>query len=312
MRWTGDPDAPVTARIAALEPSLQRSERRVVATVAENLAAAVECTAQELAARAGVGRASVIRTAQTLGYDGYPQMRVALARELALAPSQEASPDTAIGRLHSAVEQFGRNLPRLTAALTEELVEEFVAAVDTAPRVVVVATGLSAPLGLDLAMRLSSAGRPTEYLPHALAQQISAGSLEPGSVCLVVSGSGVTATSLDSPRRLSSAGRPTEYLPDARAQQISAGSLEPGSVCLVVSGSGVTATSLDAAAAARQAGATVLALTSFARGPLVAHADVALVIPPVRSEEHTSELQSRGHLVCRLLLEKKNNYTRQT
>src|SRR5205809_5762198 len=37
----------------------------------------------------------------------------------------------------------------------------------------------------------------------------------------------------------------------------------------------------------------------------------ALVLPPVRrfrpwrSEEHTSELQSRLHLVCRLLLEKK-------
>src|SRR5690625_7846447 len=29
----------------------------------------------------------------------------------------------------------------------------------------------------------------------------------------------------------------------------------------------------------------------------------------VRSEEHTSELQSRGHLVCRLLLEKKNYLT---
>src|SRR5207253_9190027 len=28
-----------------------------------------------------------------------------------------------------------------------------------------------------------------------------------------------------------------------------------------------------------------------------------------RSEEHTSELQSRGHLVCRLLLEKKNSKT---
>src|SRR5439155_11652688 len=27
-----------------------------------------------------------------------------------------------------------------------------------------------------------------------------------------------------------------------------------------------------------------------------------------RSEEHTSELQSRGHLVCRLLLEKKKLY----
>src|SRR2546429_2968036 len=31
--------------------------------------------------------------------------------------------------------------------------------------------------------------------------------------------------------------------------------------------------------------------------------------PVPRSEEHTSELQSRLHLVCRLLLEKKKNYT---
>src|SRR3712207_9361754 len=29
--------------------------------------------------------------------------------------------------------------------------------------------------------------------------------------------------------------------------------------------------------------------------------------PPVRSEEHTSELQSRQYLVCRLLLEKKKS-----
>src|SRR5690625_6145447 len=31
----------------------------------------------------------------------------------------------------------------------------------------------------------------------------------------------------------------------------------------------------------------------------------AHIIEDFRSEEHTSELQSRGHLVCRLLLEKK-------
>src|SRR2546430_6387680 len=30
----------------------------------------------------------------------------------------------------------------------------------------------------------------------------------------------------------------------------------------------------------------------------------------VRSEEHTSELQSQSNLVCRLLLEKKNQYSR--
>src|SRR5690625_5584361 len=33
------------------------------------------------------------------------------------------------------------------------------------------------------------------------------------------------------------------------------------------------------------------------------------ILSRFRSEEHTSELQSRGHLVCRLLLEKKKNNT---
>src|SRR5439155_7646052 len=39
--------------------------------------------------------------------------------------------------------------------------------------------------------------------------------------------------------------------------------------------------------------------------------DVSILQQPrhFRSEEHTSELQSRGHLVCRLLLEKKKDIT---
>src|SRR5690625_6202222 len=43
--------------------------------------------------------------------------------------------------------------------------------------------------------------------------------------------------------------------------------------------------------------------SSAGRGASVT-GEVASCSPP-RSEEHTSELQSRGHLVCRLLLEKK-------
>src|SRR3712207_8623385 len=37
------------------------------------------------------------------------------------------------------------------------------------------------------------------------------------------------------------------------------------------------------------------------------HAGAAWTEQPRRSEEHTSELQSRQYLVCRLLLEKKKN-----
>src|SRR5690625_6579966 len=67
-------------------------------------------------------------------------------------------------------------------------------------------------------------------------------------------------------------------------------------------------------------------LTGQLAGPtLLAHSTQVLLMPALagvllagttaprgrlvhlRSEEHTSELQSRGHLVCRLLLEKKKN-----
>src|SRR3712207_7929783 len=46
--------------------------------------------------------------------------------------------------------------------------------------------------------------------------------------------------------------------------------------------------------------------TAFGRAPSDTPAGV---VDPARSEEHTSELQSRQYLVCRLLLEKKKRLT---
>src|SRR5439155_22296348 len=43
----------------------------------------------------------------------------------------------------------------------------------------------------------------------------------------------------------------------------------------------------------------------LAKAPTIASYAYKKSIGHPRSEEHTSELQSRGHLVCRLLLEKK-------
>src|SRR5215208_2698173 len=68
------------------------------------------------------------------------------------------------------------------------------------------------------------------------------------------------------------------------------------------------------------------AIWSWSRAAKAAKTKIAIPAPrasswPPRSEEHTSELQSRGHLVCRLLLEKKkglmkvrwfSNYSNET
>src|SRR3712207_8686833 len=64
-------------------------------------------------------------------------------------------------------------------------------------------------------------------------------------------------------------------------------------------------------AALAQAGVSstvgVVCAGATATGELIREA-LAGVVEAGRSEEHTSELQSRQYLVCRLLLEKKNNY----
>src|SRR5690625_5606956 len=50
------------------------------------------------------------------------------------------------------------------------------------------------------------------------------------------------------------------------------------------------------------------AIKAGASGFLLKDALPEEMLTAIRSEEHTSELQSRGHLVCRLLLEKKKRH----
>src|SRR5690625_6262153 len=57
-----------------------------------------------------------------------------------------------------------------------------------------------------------------------------------------------------------------------------------------------------------------ICMTRSVSGPGSRRGGTSMIVSrtgPGRSEEHTSELQSRGHLVCRLLLEKKKAHTSQ-
>src|SRR5207253_10851668 len=68
---------------------------------------------------------------------------------------------------------------------------------------------------------------------------------------------------------------------------------------------------IGAFAAATAAEFTVLRAFVAASTVSAAPSATTALAPPLaaaRSEEHTSELQSRGHLVCRLLLEKKKKH----
>lgn len=206
------PDVWPSVRIATVRNALQPTERRVVDLVLDDVAAAVEATAQEIADRAGVARSSVIRTCQRLGYRGYPQLRVALARELALGAEPPAHPDTALGRVRTHVESLAATLQQITSVLSDEHVERAVALCVGAGRVLATGNGLSSPLAADLALRLTAVGRPTECVADPIGQQIAAAQLTPADLCLVVSGSGASESSLRVARAGRAAGVPVVVL----------------------------------------------------------------------------------------------------
>ena len=193
-------EAGPVALIATSLNSLQPTERRVAEAILQAPEEVVELTAQQLADRVGVGRSSVVRACQSFGYRGFPQLRVALAAALGGREDALDYGEGVVGRMRAEIDRIAQSLPQAVSVLDEESVDRVVQGVAVAGRVLIVANGLSAPIASDLSMRLTAIGRPAEFVPDAIAQQISASTLDAGDVCVVVSGSGANEASLRAAR----------------------------------------------------------------------------------------------------------------
>lgn len=199
MSFTGSDDIGPTVRIATVINSLLPSERRVAEMILADLEGIVETTAQELADRASVARSTVVRTCQSLGYRGYPQLRVAIARELAATTATtQAYGASALGQIRAQTDALAATLPQVMSVLTEESVRDAIAILIGARRLLAVANGLSSPLATDLALRLTAIGRPTEVVSDHIGQQIAARHLTADDACIVISGSGANEATLRS------------------------------------------------------------------------------------------------------------------
>jgi RpiR family carbohydrate utilization transcriptional regulator len=85
--------------------------------------------------------------------------------------------------------------------------------------------------------------------------------------------------------------------PDSHMQSVAAAVLKPGDVALIVSHTGRTQEVLTAARKAKEAGATVIALTSFFRSPLLQLADIDLVTAVRETTSRVEAMASRtAHL----------------
>lgn len=96
---------------------------------------------------------------------------------------------------------------------------------------------------------------------------------------VLVVGNGVSGPSASTVAvRFTLYGRTVEAPTDAVMQQLIARHLTSRDVCLAISDSGLNSLTLQPAEAAKEAGATVIGVTGYARSPLMELADVGLVL----------------------------------
>ena len=250
-----DPTRDVLVRMRSALPQLQPAEHRVAEVVLKDPAAAAQLSITELASRADTSVATVARFSHSVGFGGYPQLRLALAgaaaRESALgAPARkppadldeaESTEDIVAAIVHHEV----RALQETGDHLDLSALDAAIAAVAAADRVEIFGVQASGLVATDLQYKLIRAGR------IAFAW--------------------------------------TEF----HSAMTSAVLLGAGDVAIGISHSGATLDVIETLAAAKEASATTIAITNFSGAPIVDHADIVLTTAARETAFRSGALASR-------------------
>jgi DNA-binding MurR/RpiR family transcriptional regulator len=241
--------------VRALLPSLSPAERRVAQAVLDDSAGASSLTISELATRADTSETTVIRFCRALGFSGYPELRLTLAKEAGRAESGAAGrrvvgSDIGPGdELSEVVDKISfadaRAVEETAAQLDVSVLETVVDAIVGASRVDVYGVGASAFVAMDFQQKLHRIGR----------------------VSFAWS--------------------------DVHIALTSAALLNAGDVAVGISHTGMTTDTVDALTVAREHGATTVAITNFPRSPITSVADHVLTTAARETTFRSGAMSSR-------------------
>lgn len=214
---SGSSPADVVARIRAMLPMMTPAEARIGQILQADAAAAAALTVNELADRASASTATVVRTARRLGFDGYPQLRLALAAHGGSTPHDAGVPLEAdigesdgIAAVLAKLAAFESEQLRATAELVDPVVlESVIALIRSARRIDVFGIGASGLVAMDLTAKLSRVGLNARAYTEHDAAMVSASLLSPADLAIGLSHSGENPGTVGPLRSARSAGAAT-------------------------------------------------------------------------------------------------------
>ena len=165
---------------------LTRIERQIADYILNNSGQVLEMNVAEVAAAAGTAGSAVIRFCKKLGYTGFSQFRMALARELAVYPSVPSAPPRtgeSLSEVAQKVFMSGIRTMQNTAAMMEQSqLEQLVSMLAQAERICVFGVGTSASIAEDSQYRFLQLGYPSSCYTDILFMSVAAMNMKKGDL----------------------------------------------------------------------------------------------------------------------------------
>ncbi|HEY0615517.1 MAG TPA: MurR/RpiR family transcriptional regulator [Candidatus Elarobacter sp.] len=200
-------------RLQGAYSGLRAAEQRVADFILKHPDELIYLTVTELAERTNTSESTVVRLCQKIGYKGYQEFKIVLARDL-VEPTTE---------IHSAIEP-GDDLATITSkvfhanaqalrdtleVLDEEQLKRAVAALAGASRVEIYGVGGSSPLAIDAYHKLIKLGVSALALSDGDLMAMSSSLLGPEDAALGISHTGASRDVTDALGRAKSNGATT-------------------------------------------------------------------------------------------------------
>ncbi|QKJ88616.1 MurR/RpiR family transcriptional regulator [Paramixta manurensis] len=187
----------VRLRLEAVRSSLTPTEKKLATFILHHADTVIHHTISELARVAEVSIATVTRLAQSGGYSGYAQLRVLLAKDMALIPAAASGEELKVSDEVSVI------CDKLVTATTQSLqdtraminIDALLRAAEMiagAGRIDIYGIGGSSTVAIDLRHKLLKLGFPAAAYADNDLMMISSTALKPGDLAIGISHTGRT------------------------------------------------------------------------------------------------------------------------
>ena len=204
--------------------SLTRTECSIADYVLANSSTVTEMNVAQLAQASGTAGSAVIRFCKSVGYSGFSQFRLALAKELAARPVSFLpliSDQDSTGQIAEKVFASGiRTLQNTLSMLDADMLERLAAAFDRAGKIYLFGVGTSSPVAQDMQYRLLQLGYCASCYTDILFMPVAAMNMQKQDIAIAISHSGRTAATLDALKLAGAHGATTAAIPSYRSSPL--------------------------------------------------------------------------------------------